>query len=388
MFISRDMQDLLAEFRRARELWSSAGGNQLASIVSKHQAAIEAIRDIGKSDALSAFVKEQAEQQAQLKALFADSGGLSALVKEQAEQKAQLKAVFEGLNLSSGVAALIKEQKEAQLALRAVFAPFSEQAKQLSEAIKSTFSPFAREDFLRVLQRHENARLVRVLKKTGWLVGDHPPASAVPKILAMYDKSGAAGVDRFFCKYFRANKCRALKRMVATWDAVPYLAARRRHIREVVEAHERGLYALTTPTLYPFIDGVALLLEASVLQNLKVPPKNPRKWRSNPASSVGAAIAENGNSAADRIIGVLLDKRFYSEFDFRSSKRVKNVSNRHAVTHGQTTGYRNEATSLRIFLLLDAFARWYLAAFVPQKGHAAKRRRFTKVSSGRRNIKN
>jgi hypothetical protein len=192
----------------------------------------------------------------------------------------------------------------------------------------------------------EDKRIFDFLARRGWVGFEDYFTTAEFKWLMQIEKRrGKRRVDQIVCRKFRSRRHRLLTRMVRNWRRISYLAQRSRVIREAIQAHKKGKYALSIPSLLPLLDGLSARIVGKII--------GPRK------PILAKEAAELYHSAekevwSDCVLSVVTGL-VYRHYDF--AKRPPSTINRHAIMHGEVVGYPTEANSLRVILLIDTFAR-------------------------------
>jgi hypothetical protein len=172
-------------------------------------------------------------------------------------------------------------------------------------------------------------------------------------------------LDAEMSEYFREDDCSVLRNMVDQWDLFPEW--RSRVIDDAFEAHRRGEYTLSIPTLAPQIEGMLrdetgeygggnqYIYKINTTLGFTYYRKTPQ-----PAPSV-----ENLNSAIDRLLeldfirgheeaqrislehALFRVNALYNHGDFSDPEFV-NSTNRHAILHGVASNF-SEIHSLKLF---------------------------------------
>lgn len=186
------------------------------------------------------------------------------------------------------------------------------------------------------------------LRRYHWWYLPVMPRSLVTEVAQMAERGEGRRVSARICEYYRANRHKALRQLVRSWDDVPYFAARKKIFEACVRAHTRKEYVLSVPALLPHIEGIAL----EFLQDLGLVKKgtmNTGKWEQllatlrPPESKAQGIMTDN--------LGDALLETFYSRY-YPGEEYTGTVLNRHAILHGCFLNYSKEAHSLRSFLVL------------------------------------
>ncbi len=182
------------------------------------------------------------------------------------------------------------------------------------------------------------------LRRYHWWYLPVMPRVLVAEIAEMAEQGGGRSVTARICQYYRANRCRALRELIASWDDVPYFARRKAIFRACLRAHSRREYALSIPALLPHIEGVALefFLDLGIVKMNMDWPQFIETL--GPPQSKSQSVMTD--SFADALLGT-----FYS-FYRPSQEYNGTLPNRHAIAHGRLLKYSSEANSLRSFLVL------------------------------------
>ena len=183
-----------------------------------------------------------------------------------------------------------------------------------------------------------------VLCQAGWLRMDrHFSITEVRESLALHKTQGEAAMNNAILEYFSEDNWASLERMTGSWDSVPYLHERRAIIVDALFAHRSGLYALSVPTLLPFIDGLSAEILGSHSTNAVTRFAEDRK-ANDPEIWV--------QGFCDFVVQV-----FYKGYRFGQDSAP--YLNRHAILHGRVFDYPSVLNSARVFLLLDALADFW-----------------------------
>ena len=243
----------------------------------------------------------------------------------------------------------VREQERAlSLVLRAqeqginrLTAQYQDQLQRLNDVIGTNLSRalagIADSDRWQANQK----RYVAVMLALGW-----PPIMDlyVPQtneIIARFDPADpgelADEVSAFLVKFFD-EKALALK--LAEWRELKWVDRRLPILEKVVEAHVRGDYELSVPSMLPQIEGIV-------------------------ASGFGYAGRLTGRDL-DRLYDLLLSQggditdAAYRDFigtvllvSFQHGEPIGSNFSRHAILHGADTDYATGANSLRAILLFD-----------------------------------
>jgi hypothetical protein len=186
-----------------------------------------------------------------------------------------------------------------------------------------------------------------VLLELGWPPILEASFPQMNEVLVIYTKDGpeAAGV------YVEAlaGECydeATLRRKLGTWARDPLVARRLRFLRAGMEAHLRGDYACSVPTLLPQVEGVVVDFYGGVreLEVAKVEILIDKLLLADEESD--SALAK-----ADRLV-----REYYLQQVLKSIGRRDDVPaslNRHCILHGRDLAYDTKANSLRALVLFD-----------------------------------
>lgn len=191
--------------------------------------------------------------------------------------------------------------------------------------------------------------LYGTLADRGWVgLENHLGADATDRFLADVKTNGLEWLDEEICSGFRENDYGVLTDIQKEWRAVPYLVERHEIVEDALLAHRQGRYALSIPTLLPFVDGLAADIVGA-------PPSRGGKaiYVAEAAKEYHAAEAQ---AWSDGLLRVILEQ-MYKRYCF-GSEPPPTLINRHGVLHGRVSTYASEANSVRTILLVDVFARF------------------------------
>jgi hypothetical protein len=172
-------------------------------------------------------------------------------------------------------------------------------------------------------------------------------------------------LDAEMSGYFREDDCSVLRNMIGQWDLLPDW--RRRVIDDAFEAHKRGEYTLSIPTLTPQIEGILRQETGEYGANRQYIrkvnkvlefPYSPGKPPSTPSvEDLNKALDElleldlvEGHQEARRISlehALFRVNELYNRGDFLDPQFVSST-NRHAILHGVASDF-SEIHSLKLF---------------------------------------
>lgn len=233
------------------------------------------------------------------------------------------------------------------------FQSIASQAAEFSLAVNELFEPFSqfRLEILSAvgdLQKfwsEEEKEVYSFLEDRGWLgLEDYLTVAEFREVLHLGRSGDLEGIDRFICQLFHNDDHRFLDSMITTWSSVEYLANRRQIVDDAVAAHKQMKYTLSVPALLPLVEGLAREIVKHPASNQSVVKMAARNYHESEQ--------EIWSEVALRVILTIM----YSRYDDASPGTVAQV-NRHAISHGFSTTYASEASSLKVILLIETFIR-------------------------------
>ena len=141
-----------------------------------------------------------------------------------------------------------------------------------------------------------------------------------------------------------------LKSIVRDWFANKYFAPRRKIIEQAINAHIRGDYGVSIPTLISQAEGIA---EAYCKAN-SIPYK-----RSDGKDKIIKSLKNNKKFSEIRNENLFLiysEEKMFLDTNKLDLEQNKSQLNRHAILHGLSYSYDTEENSYRCILLLDLLA--------------------------------
>lgn len=197
------------------------------------------------------------------------------------------------------------------------------------------------EEYQRRLDEEE-AHVVGILVSNGWLgLEKRFNITDIRKMLTIHDNGGDAAVNKFILDFFQGSDFGLLKTMTDSWMNIPYLEERRHVLSDALDAHKKGLYTLTIPSLLPFAEG----LSSEILGQ-------GQKYSVNAVTALAMQIRDA--EIRGQLFSEIVCETFYKSYKF--GKQDAPYLNRHGILHGRTSEYATEANSLRVFLFLDVLA--------------------------------
>jgi len=163
-------------------------------------------------------------------------------------------------------------------------------------------------------------------------------------ILQLQKEQGDQAVLDYVFAKLRAADYHLLDRIVKSWFAIPYMAARRRVITSAINAHKRGEYDLSIPALLPLIDGLA----DEIAITFPTPPKTVIKVK-----DVAQEYLKMEPELSSECLVQVVETIMFQYVDFRKPNASTTAHNRHSILHGRVANYGEELVSYQVILLLN-----------------------------------
>jgi hypothetical protein len=224
------------------------------------------------------------------------------------------------------VAQLVEQTKSAM----------NQRASEMAEMMTAAAASFER---YRVQEEPEACAL---LCQAGWVgMNHHFSIRQLRESVLIHTAHGEAAMNNAILEYFGEDDFAMLDSMGKRWMSVPYLREREHIIHDVIDAHKRGKFTLSIPTLLPFVEGLSAEILGTCSKKAVARLTRERKAHH-------PELWEQG--ICDFVEGVLYK-------DYRFGRDPGTYLNRHGVLHGRDFTYPSAANSTRVFLLIDAFAQ-------------------------------
>jgi hypothetical protein len=203
-------------------------------------------------------------------------------------------------------------------------------------------------------QKHldeEEARVVGILTTNGWLgLESRFNIHDIRKMLAVHDDGGNDAVNKFVLDFFKVDNFRLMTTMTDSWMNIPYLEKRRHVLHDALDAHKRGQFSLTVPSLLPFAEGLSSEILSKGLT-----------YKGNAVTALAIYVKDTDKETWGQVFSDVVCETFYKSYKF--GEQDAPYLNRHGILHGRTSDYASEANSLRVFLFLDVLADlWFKQA--------------------------
>jgi hypothetical protein len=220
-------------------------------------------------------------------------------------------------------------------------------------SVQQTISLGVFDDLIQLLQAHQDA--AEAFKAAGWPIAPSMPFELREHVVTMHKQGKTQYISRTIIGYYQRNNHQHLIETVESWESHPLFAPRMHILQDALQAHCRGLYTLSVPSLIPQIEGV---LNDYVLVNGLVAKLG--KIQQVYKAAIGDA---DEYSLSKWVIATTLlyqlQTNTYVFTDFKSELK-KSVDRRqvtrHTVSHGVALKYDRPIHSLKAFLLLDALS--------------------------------
>lgn len=191
-----------------------------------------------------------------------------------------------------------------------------------------------------------------------WLAPSMPP-DLVQKVVEFHRRKVNAGaVHSMVSRYYARREWRLLGTALQQWEKNAYFSGRMTAMRQAFDAHQRGHYAVSVPTLLLHVEGIA----AGYVQSKKLMPKLGGKTKEVIVSALqGTPCSLLDVTTYCAVHGLLEcvenDIYVYVDFDkaYRKLQREKKLIG-HAIRHGRQPTYDSRMNSLQLFLLVDVLS--------------------------------
>lgn len=195
-------------------------------------------------------------------------------------------------------------------------------------------------------------RYGEIMLELGWPPPREPPIPMLRQMVRLYDRGEVTGeeVSAAFVDFYGEDE---LLTMLERWEGRPFLKRRIPILREVVEGHLDGRYALTVPTVLAQVDGVL----GDVFGH------RGQLWGAT-LMAYAEELLSDGLLGEDVLAFYVERIREPAEF---GAPEIPQLS-RHAVLHGIDTEYGTESKSLRAILLFNYVQEAVGVVVLPHRG--------------------
>jgi hypothetical protein len=183
----------------------------------------------------------------------------------------------------------------------------------------------------------------------------------IHRIKALVDAGNVtpSDIQAEFIRYFEEEDWKYLCIMVESWMNNSFFTPRKEIILDSLDAHVRGTYTLSIPTLLPQVEGIASeILEkpvGSIARLTKEAVKGFSKGRSRDKAELEGILNLLTNPVyfGSPPSGKDSTRLRFSNWINQKGKREEEIINRDAILHGFHIKYASKLNSLRVFLVLD-----------------------------------
>lgn len=215
--------------------------------------------------------------------------------------------------------------------------------------------PFSR--ILRNLARlvGESEDLANAFNSARWSVAPSMDYNLKNRVVELFQEDKSRYISNAILGYYHRKDFENMVVMVDSWRNHQLFKSRIHIIDDALAAHQNKQFTLSVPALLPLIEGI--LNEYVAVHNLAA--------RCGKIKKVYKAVLGEADdytlSSRAVVLTILyqLENNTYADTDFKTelqrSMQRRQIS-RHTVLHGVSTNYNTSATSLRIFVLLDAIS--------------------------------
>lgn len=201
----------------------------------------------------------------------------------------------------------------------------------------------------------ENKDLADAFTSANWSVAPSMNNQLKARVVELFKDGKSRYISNVIIGHYHRHDYKNLRAMIESWRMHPLFISRMHIIDDALTAHKSSLFTLSVPALLPLIEGI--LNEYVTSHNLLA--------RCGKIKQVYEAVigeVDNYSLSNWAIVQTLLyqlEHNTYTYTDFttelQKSTQRRQVS-RHTVLHGVATNYHTSATSLRVFVLLDALS--------------------------------
>ena len=229
----------------------------------------------------------------------------------------------------AAVAQMVEQTKSAMV----------QRASEMAEMMTVAAASFER------YRAEEEPEACALLCQAGWVgMNHHFSIRQLRESVLIHTAHGEAAMNNAILGYFAENDFAVLDSMGKRWMSVPYLRERENIIHDAIDAHKKGKFTLSIPTLLPFVEGLSAEILGTCSKKAVARLTRERKAHH-------PELWEQG--ICDFVEGVV-----YKEYQFGTDSAT--YLNRHGVLHGRDLTYASAVNSTRVFLLIDAFAQiWH-----------------------------
>ena len=176
------------------------------------------------------------------------------------------------------------------------------------------------------------------------------PPKVINHIIEHQETLTATDVEVMIVKYFRANRCKELKRIVRSWNELPYFKCREGIFHEALVNHSRKYFNSSVTVLTIHTEGV-------ITDFTRIQLKNPRFRLCQALEDITEELAQLGEVSLyehDIFCDTIerIKEAFNENFAMDNPEEASN-SSRHKIAHGHAYDKETELNSLKCFLYLN-----------------------------------
>ena len=270
------------------------------------------------------------------------------------------------------LASVIANIPEPVIDVQAILAPLhnlAESVQYISEAFSqamqssvlqlanATQSILSNMDFSLLTYRKEWSAQRETLLKYGWFYSDELPDELVNHIHDKQEKLSANEVNRLIIRYFRNDRCKALKMVVKRWDELPYFTCRKKIFHEALVNHSRRYFNSSVTLLTVHTEGV-------ITDFVRTSLDNPRYKVEKAIEDIKEELEKNNDVSIYEYevfndVIKQIETAFTENFEHSNPDATSNES-RHKIAHGHAYEAENEVNSLKKFLYLNELYSLFL----------------------------
>ncbi len=249
--------------------------------------------------------------------------------------------------------ALAKEVEDITRGLDDITRRMSTYLAAAALSVQQTISLGVLHDLRQLILAHRDAG--EAFKAAGWPIAPSMPLKLRERVVTMHKQAKTRYISRTIMGYYQRNNHQHLIETIESWRSHPLFAPRMHILEDALQAHCRGLYTLSVPTLIPQIEGV---LNGYVLaNNLVAKLGNIQQVYKAVIDNVDAYGFSNWVIATTLLYQLQTNTYFFTDFKSELRKSVdRRQVTRHTVSHGVALKYDRPIHSLMAFLLLDALS--------------------------------
>lgn len=196
-------------------------------------------------------------------------------------------------------------------------------------------------------------RAIDAFKEAGWPITPSVPKHLMQRVVELHKIGKVQYASQVIIGYYRRNNWRNLIQTVNKWTDHSLYTSRMDIILDALDAHCRGKYSLSVPTLLPQIEGI--LREYIHSNNLSAKFGKIKMVYETAIGDIGDYSLTTWKIAETLLFCLQNNTYIWSDFEIELKKSLtRRKVSRHTVLHGINPCYNRPIHSLKTFLILDA----------------------------------